>query len=211
MLLVYNFYSSLATVGYLTRICKNTLKFIANEILFIMKPISILVLFICCSISLKGQKVPDNFKLQKIIQAKDLIAANPNGLLVTGDLKHLIISYDSKPTHLHIYETKNWKRVNAIEIPNYFYLGQSKTDCEMPYLLYGDYGNVKAKFYSINIISGDRTKIKTKEIPKQTCGYPFSGKSKLGMQQFRVKNELIFNINYPKRTISVYTKKVTRT
>jgi hypothetical protein len=176
-----------------------------------MKVISILFLFVCFSINLKGQKIPEDFRLQKIIQAKDLISANPNGLLITGDLKHVMISYESKPTHLHIYETRDWKRINSIEVPNNLYLGQSKTDCEMPYLLYGDYGNSKPKFYSINIISGDRTKIKTKQIPEQTCGYPFSRKKGVHRQQFRVKSKFIFVIDFPKRTISVYTKKVTRT
>lgn len=176
-----------------------------------MKKISILCFFICSVFTLKGQEIPDNFSLQKIIQAKDLIGANPSDLLVTGNLKYLVISYDSKPTHLHVYETKNWERVNALEIPNNFYLGQSKTDCEMPYLLYGDYGNVQPKFYSINILSGDRMKIKTKDIPEQTCGYGFSGKSRLGRKQFRVKSDFIFVVDYPKRTILVYSKKVTRT
>ena len=176
-----------------------------------MRIISLLLCLCSFALSLKGQKIPDNFRLQKIIKAKDLVSANPTGLLVTGNLKHLIISYESKPTHLHIYETKNWERVNAIEIPNNLYLNQSKTDCATPYLLYGGYGNVKSKFYSINIISGDRKKIKTKEIPEQTCGYSFSGKRKLGKQQFRVKGQFIFVLDFTERTIFVYTKKVIRT
>ncbi|CAA6813051.1 MAG: Unknown protein, partial [uncultured Aureispira sp.] len=167
--------------------------------------------FVCFSISLKGQKIPEDFRLEKIIQAKDLRTANPTGLLVTGDLKHLVISYESKPTHLHIYDTKNWKRINAIEVPNNLYLSRSKTDCEIPYLLYGNYGHSKPKLYSINIISGDRTKVKAKEIPEQTCGYSFARKQSVHRQQFRVKNKFIFVIDFPKRSISVYTKKVTRT
>lgn len=176
-----------------------------------MKIIPILYCLIFVVLNLNGQEIPENFRLQKIIQAKDLIHASPSDLLVTGDLKHLIISYDSKPTHLHIYETKNWDRINTLEIPNNFYLGQSKTDCKQPYLLYGDYGNVQPKFYSINIVSGNRTRIKTKDLPEQTCGYPFSGKSRLGTQQFRVKSNFIFVIDFPKKNIRIYTPKVTRT
>jgi len=176
-----------------------------------MKSISILCFFICFSISLKGQEIPEDFRLQKIIQAKDLTTANPTGLLVTGDLKHVVISYESKPTHLHIYETKDWKRINAIEVPNYLYLSRSKTNCEMPYLLYGNYGRSNSKFYSINIISGDRAKVKTKEVPEQICGYSFARKKDAHRQQFQVKNDFIFVIDFPKRTISVYSKKVTRT
>jgi hypothetical protein len=176
-----------------------------------MKTISILFFFLCFPISLRGQKIPDDFRLEKIIQTKDLTSPNPRGLLMTGDLKHLVISYDSKPTHLHIYETKNWKQINTIKVPNSLHLRTSKTDCGMPYLLYGNHGKKQAKFFSINILSGDRTKIKTKEIPTPTCGYPFSRKDRLLRQQFRVKSKFIFVIDFPKSTISVYTKKVIRT
>jgi hypothetical protein len=176
-----------------------------------MKIASLLFLFICLAMSLKGQKIPDNFRLQKIIKAKDVLDANFNGLLVTGNLKHLVISYKSKPTQLHIYETKNWEQISSLEIPTNFHLSQSKTDCEMPSLLYGNYGKAKSKFYRINILSGDRKKIKTKAIPEQTCGYSFSGKSRLGKQQFRVKGQFIFVLDFPEKTIRVYTKKVIRT
>lgn len=170
------------------------------------------ILFLLFATStLFAQDIPDNFRLQKVIQANDLIVDNLNAILVTQDLKHLIISYDHQPTLLRVYETKKWERVNEIEISGRLYLGQSHMDCDNHELLYGDYGNVNPKFYRINILSDYKTRIKNKEVPNKTCGYVFTGKTEFREQQFRVKNTFIFVLNYPKRTIKVFTKKIKRT
>lgn len=158
-----------------------------------------------------AQKIPDNFKLEKIIQARDLLVGHPNAVLMSGDLKHLIISYDHQPTYLHVYETVHWERVNQIEVSGALYLGQSYMDCEQPELLYGDYGHHKPKFYGINILSDYKEKIKPKDLPTATCGYAFVGKSKLREQVFRIQDRFILVVNYPQKAIQVFVKKIKRT
>ncbi|BDS13432.1 hypothetical protein [Aureispira anguillae] len=176
-----------------------------------MKIYYLLLMFVASVNTLFAQKIPDNFRLDKIIQANDLPIGNPNAVLMTNDLKHLIISYEHKPTYLRVYETQNWEQVNQIEVPGVLYLGQSYIDCDNNELLYGDYGATKPKFYLLNILSDYREKVKPKDLPLQNCGHSFVGKTKLREQQFRIKDQFIIVLNHPKRTIEIFVKKVKRT
>jgi len=161
--------------------------------------------------NLFAQKIPEGYVQAKIIQAKDLMIGSPSNILFNEKLTHMVISYDSKPTYLHVFETKNWKRVNQIEVPGMLYLGQSVMDCDDDEILYGDYGNNKPKFYTINILSDYREKAKKNEVPTETCGHVFEGSSKRREQTFRVKDKFIVVLNHPNKTVQILVKKVKRT
>jgi hypothetical protein len=171
----------------------------------------VLLLFALIQNNLFAQKIPEGYVQAKIIQAKDLMIGSPTNILFNEELTHMIISYDSKPTYLRVFETQTWKKVNEIEIPGILYLGQSIMDCDDDEILYGDYGNNKPKFYAINILSDYREKAKKNKMPTETCGHVFQGNTKRREQTFRVKDKFIVVLNHPNRTIQILVKKVTRT
>lgn len=163
------------------------------------------------SSSLFAQKIPEDFVLKKIIQAKELMVGSPSSILFNESLSHMMISYDAKPTFLAVFETENFEKVNQIEVEGYLYLGQSFTDCDNNELLYGDYGKNNPQFYTINMLSDYIDKTKSKDVPTSKCGHAFQGLTKLREQTFYVEDKFIVVVNFPKKTVQVFVKKTKKT
>lgn len=163
------------------------------------------LLFCFASISLFAQKMPDDFVLLKVIQAKDLIIGAPSDFMFTEDLSKMIISYDYKPTYLAVYDTETWEQVYQVEASGMVLLGLSYLDCENNELLYAYYD--KNKYSKINVLSGFTLKIKTKDLPTDKCGYVYKGDPIQREQKFLIKDRFFVVLNHPAKTIQVFGKR----
>lgn len=170
---------------------------------------SILILLFFASFSTFAQKMPDDFILLKVIQAKDLIIGAPSDIMFNEDLSLMIVSYDYKPTYLAVYDTEKWELSNQVEAPGMLLLGFSYLDCTNNELLYAYYD--KNKYNIINILSGFTEKVKTKDLPAEKCGHIFKADPKLREQKFLVKDRFFVVLNHPSKTVRVYGKKITKT